>query len=40
MIKLENLYSFMESSFDYLLVVDGSSRATATPRGYPRRENS
>jgi signal transduction histidine kinase len=24
MIKLENLYSFMESSFDYLLVVDGS----------------
>jgi signal transduction histidine kinase len=26
MIKLENLYSFMESSFDYLLVVDGSER--------------
>jgi signal transduction histidine kinase len=24
MIRLENLYSFMESSFDYLLVVDGS----------------
>ncbi len=24
MIKLENLYSFMESSFDYLLVVDGA----------------
>ena len=26
MIRLENLYSFMESSFDYLLVVDGAER--------------
>ncbi|MDD4856945.1 MAG: ATP-binding protein [Candidatus Krumholzibacteria bacterium] len=26
MIKLENLYSFMESSFDYLLVIDGEER--------------
>ncbi|MGD1048211.1 MAG: ATP-binding protein [Candidatus Krumholzibacteriaceae bacterium] len=26
MIRLENLYSFMETSFDYLLVVDGTER--------------
>ena len=32
MIKLENLYSFMESNFDYLLVVDGSERVVHMSR--------
>jgi signal transduction histidine kinase len=32
MIRLENLYSFMESSFDYLLVVDGAERVVHMSR--------
>ena len=32
MIRLENLYSFMESSFDYLLVVDGGERVVHASR--------
>ena len=32
MIKLENLYSFMESSFDYLLVVDSSEHVIHASR--------
>jgi signal transduction histidine kinase len=30
MIRLENLYSFLESSFDYLLVIDGGERIVYT----------
>lgn len=32
MIRLDNLYSFMESSFDYLLVVDGSEHIVHASR--------
>jgi signal transduction histidine kinase/PAS domain-containing protein len=32
MIKLENLYSFMESNFDYLLVVDGKEQVVHANR--------
>ena len=32
MIRLENLYSFLESSFDYLLVVDGEERVVHASR--------